>query len=393
MPFKEMEQPAAIETVKQTQQLTADLMHIQQDHRLSGEAKAQQSLDAVKGFVVKNPAELTQQMAKTLAATLESQVSYLESNRAKYSRDAIASPAIASSTVRQLGEADANVISANAVKVSDNFQSVLEATRSAASFAGALATQSDEQLGGKKVAYVEKLYTNLSTIVDLSLENRAAYNEMALAAGRSNQRAEQEFRTGAAVTAGIALTVIGMGAGGVLTHAIGHAMAHAGASSLATAGATVGTSAAAGAVTGIAADAAMIGIKEKRLITLGEMGSIAWKGAALGALAHLPITQIAELAHGAKNASMAVEAGAVGAAGAAVTLGGRAAIAAEESAVAVREITTAARAVESGAGMVGRGAKLAKTAAHGVGVEEEMEEAHKKASEVAKKAVDDKFGD
>ncbi len=390
MAFKEMEQPAAIETTKQTQQLTADMLRIQQDRRLSGESKAQQSLDAVKGFVVRNPAELTQQMAKGLAATLESQVAYLEANRAKYSRDAIASPVIAGSTARQLG-ADAEVISANSVKVSDNFQKVLEATRTAATYAGTLANRSDEQLGGKKGEYIEKLYTNLTAIVDLSLENRASYNEMALAAGRSNQRAEQEFKTGAAVTAGIALTVVGMGAGGVLAHAVGHAVAHAGAGTLATAGATVGTSAAAGAVAGIAADAAMIGIKEERLITLGEMGSVAWKGAALGALAHIPITQLAELAHAGRTAKVAVEATGVSAVGAAVTLGGRVAMA-EEGAVAVKEITVLARNVESGAVAMGKGTKLAKTAVHGM-TEEEMEESHEKAREVAKKGVEDKFGD
>jgi hypothetical protein len=368
-------------------ELTQNLVRIQQDRQLSVEVRAQQTLSAVKSFVVQNPSEFTPQMAKGMAESLEAQVKYLEASRAKYSRDAVAGPFIQGSTVRQLGAGDASVISTNAAKVSDNFQKMLRFSTEAATYAGALANKSDEELGSKKAKYVESLYTNLSNMVDLGLENSAAYTEMAQAAGRSNARAEQEFRTGAAVTAGLALTVIGMGAGGVLTHAVGHAMTHAlghgTAATVLTATTATATSAAAGAATGIAADAAMIGIKEGRLITLGEMGSVAWKGAALGALAHIPITKLAELAHSKR----AIATGAAATSGVALSIGSRMATAAEESALAVNRLATT---VERGAQMSGTAAKLGKTGSHGL---EEVDESHAKATAHAKKAVEDKFGE
>jgi hypothetical protein len=369
MALKEMEQPLDVQKLSPAQrELTVSLARIQQDQRLGSEAKTQQSLNAVGGFFARNPAEFTPQMAKSLAASLEAQAAYLEANRAKYSRSAIGSPAIGASTARQLGE-DARVLSDNAVKISDNFQAMLQATQQAATYAGALSRQSDEQLGSKKGEYIEKLYANMSAIVDLGLENRESYNEMALAAGRSNQRAEQECRTGAAVTAGIVLTVVGMGAGGMLAHSLGVA-AKASYGALAGAGTTVGISATAGAATAIAADAAMVGINEGRLISLGEAGSAAWKGAALGALAHLPVTQIAKLAHAGRGTRIAVEAtAATGTAGVALGIG-RAAVAAEEGVATVESITSVARAVEKTAEVTGKAVKLAKTAAHG------MEEHH-----------------
>ncbi len=376
MAFKEMEQPHTLDVQKLSpaqRELTVNLVRIQQDQRLGNEARTQQSLNAVGGFFARNPAEFTPQMAKSLAASLEGQVTYLESTRAKHSRDAIASPVIAGSTARQLGE-DAAILSDNAVRISDNFEKMLRATQQAATYAGTLSRQSDAQLGGKKGEYAEKLYANLSTIVDLGLENRESYNEMAIAAGRSNQRAEQEFRTGAAVTAGIVLTVVGMGAGGMLAHALAHAVGEA---TVAGVGVTVGTSAATGAVVGIGADAAMVGISEGRLISLGEAGSAAWKGAALGAFAHLPVGHIAKLAKGARAASAAVEAtAATGTVGAVVGMGGRVAMAAEEGATTLESITSAARSMEKTAEVVGKAektaevigksAKVAKTAAHGI---------------------------
>ncbi len=395
MALKQMEQaPSAIDLQKLSpaqRELTSNLARIQQDQHLGNEAKAQQSLDAAKAFVTKNPAEFTQQMAKNFSASLEAQVSYLESTRDKHSRAGVLSSVFGSAYMSQLGK-DSQVMSDNAVKISDNYEKALGLLRDAATHAGVLARQSDEQLGGKKSAYVERVYTDLSSVVSLNLENKVAYTEMAGAIGRSDQRAWQECKNGAAVTAGIVITVVGMGAGGMLAEALAAkvgatatlasvgtgvgvstaagsltaigaeaAVAGGATATLASVGTGVGVSTAAGSLTAIGAEAAVVGISEGRLINLGEAGKAALIGAALGSISHIPLKELTELKHAAR-AAKAVATTEATAAGAAMTMASTTALAAEESVMAVRNVTSAVRAVEAVEMPAQMGAKTLKVA-------------------------------